>query len=467
MRGSLLAAVAVLLVGVASSAVSETYPDQSTALAACKASAHSSYPDRPQATTDSYCGVAYPIYSSDAPVGDPTRPTIDAGWAAEHGLRAYGFPIVSRFNYFIWAASTTPDNPCGTLPHVSLYVDGKMLAGYTFPQNAVDPNTGATVQCAMTFTPSGAPIFNPYSGKWQTYGSAAPSGNLASGSGVKDGQGGDVPAVAPPSDFTDTPSPPSVCDSASCYNPASDQYCASSGGAQYCVSGGTARSSAGGCSGSSVVLCGGSPTPPLPPPSKVPDPPTQIVGQSKATQANPTTGATLPVVVNVYKPPDTAGSVSNGQTSGDSGPAPASSSPSNGSASGGQDCNSPPICSGDAPTCAVVSQSWLQRCGTSKADADGDGMPDWVTKGLDDVGPPVGDTPVGSVVKTETTDTSVIDESGWAGNTCPQLPTITLLGHDVTFGDQALFCQWLAVLRGVFLLICAFISARILAGSKS
>lgn len=373
----------------------------------------------------------------------------------------------NHINGWQFPGTPPPSNPCTSLPSVSMFFDGKVLAGYSFTQNAKDTN-GGTVQCAMTFTPTGAPVWNQWSGIWQTYGRVTPSGNMATGSGVTDGNGGQVQGVPLPDSYQNQPNPPAICDTASCYNVATDQYCASSGGSQYCVSGSTARSSPGGCNGSAVVLCGGSPSPPLPSTSQVPDPATQIVGQSNATQADPNTGATLPVVVNVYKGSQATGDVTNGQTGSDSGPAPASSSPSTGSASGGQDCNSPPICSGDAPTCAVVSQTWLSRCKPDWYDKNGDGTPDWVSNGLDSVGPSVPDTPVGSVVTTDTSGTSAIDESGWAGNTCPQLPSLTLFGKEMTYGDQSLFCSWLATLRPIFLLFCGFIAARILAsGGKS
>lgn len=357
-------------------------------------------------------------------------------------------------------------NPCTGIATTHIYLDGKVTNGFTFTQNATN-GLGATVQCAMRASVSGAPVWNPWSGKWQTYATMTPTGDPVDTAGVKDATG--APSdVGNPSDFANQPTTPSICDGGSCYNAATDQYCASSGGTQYCLSGATARTSTGGCSGSSAVLCGGSPSAPLPPPSKVPDPPTAIVAQSKATQADPNTGATLPVVVNIYKAPDAAGPVTNGQTASDSGPAPASSTASKGTASGGQDCNSPPICSGDAPTCAVVSQTWLSRCKPDWYDKNGDGTPDWVAQGLDNVAPNVPDTPLGSVVSTDTTGTSAIDESGWAGNTCPQLPSLTLFGKEITYGDQSLFCQWLATLRPIFLLFCGFIAARILAsGGKS
>jgi hypothetical protein len=167
---------------------------------------------------------------------------------------------------------------------------------------------------------------------------------------------------------------------------------------------------------------------------------------------------------------------SSGQQPGDDGPAPASSSPSpgddkdKGSASGGQDCNTPPVCQGDAPTCMVVSQQWLTRCKPDWYDKDGDGEPDWVGKGMDlpGVGVPDPVDPTSVVSSDDGASVGSIDQSSWAGTTCPQLPDLELFGKSITYGDQAMFCDWLAKLRAVFLLVGAFVAARILAsGGKS
>jgi hypothetical protein len=78
------------------------------------------------------------------------------------------------------------------------------------------------------------------------------------------------------------------------------------------------------------------------------------------------------------------------------------------------------------------------------------------------------DVPINSVVSTETATLDGIDSSGWAGNTCPQLPNLSFFDREITYGDQALFCDWLAKLRPIFLLVCGFVAMRILAsGGKS
>jgi hypothetical protein len=117
----------------------------------------------------------------------------------------------------------------------------------------------------------------------------------------------------------------------------------------------------------------------------------------------------------------------------------------------------------------VVSQQWLTRCKPDWYDKDGDGEPDWVGKGLDlpGVSDPDQVDPT-SVVSSEDVSTDGLDDSGWAGNQCPVLPKFEFFGQEVSYGDQDTWCNFLAVLRPIFLLVAAFVSVRILAsGGKS
>ncbi|WP_239950045.1 hypothetical protein [Dyella terrae] len=84
--------------------------------------------------------------------------------------------------------------------------------------------------------------------------------------------------------------------------------------------------------------------------------------------ADPTTGANANQTVNVYA--GAGGTVSSGQKTGDIGPAPSSSAGGNGgSVNGGQDCNTPPACSGDAVNCGIVRQQWYSMC-SAKTSSD-------------------------------------------------------------------------------------------------
>ncbi|AHX16265.1 hypothetical protein CH75_09110 [Dyella jiangningensis] len=125
-----------------------------------------------------------------------------------------------------------------------------------------------------------------------------------------------------------------------------------------------------------------------------------------------------------------------------------------GTASGGTDCTSPPSCAGDAPTCMVVQQTWALRCNqpewTKVKDSDGDQYKTPTVNRSD-------------VFKTETIDPSALNQSSWAGNTCPDLGTAQIFGTSWS-PDSTLFCRWLQYIRAVVLLAGAVCSCLILAG---
>lgn len=125
-----------------------------------------------------------------------------------------------------------------------------------------------------------------------------------------------------------------------------------------------------------------------------------------------------------------------------------------GTASGGADCTSPPSCTGDAPTCMVVQQTWALRCNqpewTKVKDSDGDQYKTPTVNRSD-------------VFKTETIDPSALNQSSWAGNTCPDLGTAQIFGTSWS-PDSTLFCRWLQYIRAVVLLAGAVCSCLILAG---
>lgn len=399
---------------------------------------------------------------------------------------ANGNVTSSGWYQFFYAIGSPPmggDSACqnGSYGSASIYTPGKILQGFKLCSRQNLPGGApGQVSCSRSFTPSGAPTLNPYSGQWETFGTLAASSSLC-GSGASDGgwtksdgtTAENVPTNTPPpvADAPPPPDPPKLCGGGSCYDPKSDTACAVVGGGQVCVSGAAGRSPAGACvSSSGGSICSGSPTAPLPgapPASPISDPATEIKSTDKLTQADPVTGQNKTVTTNVYTPGNTP--AESGAGEGDS--QPPTQDPDKGSASGGQDCNSPPICSGDAPTCAVVNQVWLSRCGApkdDKSDKNGNGQPDWTeVQPGDDAQYATDDTPASSVFSTETTGVENIDQTSWAGNTCPTLPVVTVFGHPWSF-DQNLFCQWLAMIRPIFLLVCGFIAIKITAsGGKS
>jgi hypothetical protein len=355
-----------------------------------------------------------------------------------------------------WAfTGDVPPPDCSSVPPYSGAFRGKLLAGSLMCSPQSD---GAG--CVMKFTPD-SPSFQLNGGDWGSHGSYSATGDSCAPSDDPNGSN------SPP------PGGPSVtCRGGSCYDAGNHQYCAvDATGKQYCIPATTVNGGGGCASSGDHTICGGSPPPlpPKPPASPISDPPTEINSSDHYLTADPVTGSNNTTIINNY---GAGGSPStSGQTSGDDGPAPSSSSPTNdhGSASGGADCNTPPVCTGDAPTCMVVSQQWLTRCKPDWYDKDGDGEPDWVGKGLDlpGVSDPDQVDPT-SVVSSEDVSTDGLDDSGWAGNQCPVLPKFEFFGQEVSYGDQDTWCNFLAVLRPIFLLVAAFVSVRILAsGGKS
>jgi hypothetical protein len=323
-------------------------------------------------------------------------------------------------------------------------------------------------------------------GEWFPTGGACPPGLPELGGGTGDGDG-------------EPSAPPAVCGEGTCYDPGTDTYCYAAGGAKTCISGDAARGAGtgagdtptGGCvNGDGSTICAGAPPPlPAPPPATpISDPVSEINTSDRYTTGTTTGGAsgepstsTGTTVVNVYSSGN--GPTSSGQGHGDAGPNPAPSGSTGGtpggdpdggdkdkgkgSMAGGGNCNSPPVCSGDAPTCGVVTQTWLLRCGASIVDADGNGQPDWTqVKPGDGDGYGVEESSLGSVFKEKTVDATGLDSSGWVGSSCPFI----FREANGTMFDmsqyQDFFCRWLALIHSIMLVFGAFVSLKILAGSS-
>lgn len=271
------------------------------------------------------------------------------------------------------------------------------------------------------------------------------------------------------------PEPPmagrTLCGGGSCHDTAAGKYCAvSSSGGQVCISDKPPPS--GGCAtDGDTTLCAGDP-PPLPPNPPIGDPATDIAGSDTYGHQDGD-GPVSHTTVNNYN--NTGGAANNGAQSGDSGnapdspnappgspngPAPSSSSggPGNkGTASGGQDCNTPPICAGDEPTCAVVSQVWLSRCKGGDQGQSNDG--DTTVPGLDGIG----EGPGAGFMR----DVSVLDKldgTGFGGaGQCPQMPTIEIPMFNVEFTQEwPQWCEILGMAGNIILLLAGFIALRIL-----
>jgi hypothetical protein len=171
------------------------------------------------------------------------------------------------------------------------------------------------------------------------------------------------------------PAAPKVCNGGSCFDPAGNQYCASTGSGQVCVPA-TNGSTTGGCSSNGgTTLCAGSP-PPTPPNPPIADPASQIASSDKYSSQTGT-GPISSVTVNNFN--NTGTGAKNGAGSGDAGaPASGSSSgtPSQGDGTtsmGGGDCNTPPIVQGSGGMSAIAYQTWRTRCALEGSNGAGDG----------------------------------------------------------------------------------------------
>jgi hypothetical protein len=371
-------------------------------------------------------------------------------------------------------------NPCQTAwPSTPINADGSVTTGTTMCRPGTPDSNGATPSCEVSMTPTGPPTFDGSAGKWYTPITVAASGDICGADpGIKNA-GGTTPnsppdniPLQPPTNVTPAPS---ICGDGTCYNPNNQDFCATGGSP--CIPAATGDGPGGCNSVGDVTICAGTPNAPAPPIAAVPDPPTEIQSDDGYKQANPTTGAVIPVSVPVYstgaQSTGGAGTLSPGSATGPAGTgtssAPASSSTAGkGSYGGGGDCNTPPACTGDAVMCGVVQQTWYVRCGKSLEDKNGNGQPDW-TELSDADNAPYAVTPAANadVITTNTVDTGVIDQTSWAGNSCPSLPSAVTEFGTLVLGDQDFFCNWLAAIRAIVLLAGSFISVRILTGSQA
>lgn len=174
-------------------------------------------------------------------------------------------------------------------------------------------------------------------------------------------------------------------------------------------------------------------------------------------------------------------------------------------ASGGGNCETPPIVSGDAAMNMVATQAWATRCaveagnaakvtgdvancatpfsveGTNanavklramraqlcKGDANGDGRPDWTeTDGTEaGDGDEGNDTTPGT--RSLSFGTDLLDTGGFLGaGGCPSLGTVDLVFTQVNFDSNPYFCTLVQLMRAVLLMIGAFIALRILMGDS-
>jgi len=203
------------------------------------------------------------------------------------------------------------------------------------------------------------------------------------------------------------------------------------------------------------------PTTPTPPsnqndPTTAVESTTNVNGQDYNTIITTGTGAG-PGQPNTGVPGDGDG---NGEGEGDD---------DEGTASGGEDCNAAPVTTGDPVLGMVARQSWLERCGTRKGDADGDGVPDYLKPGPGDGDGTDGNDEAdaeGGKVKTVGLGLNVIDQGGLFGGGAGQCPTLGVLDFGIfgtySLDEQPWWCDLVALMRAAFLILGAYLALRIL-----
>lgn len=306
----------------------------------------------------------------------------------------YGYKVVwadgsAAGGWYGFTGAPPQPNPCASLAGFSEdFAYGKGQSLPTLPgqikREVPDGNNdGGFVACYGTFAASGTPTMDAY-GWLHVHATLTWSGNAGTSDGATAGGDsyiGSNGAPMSPAPQTSPGQSPQLCGGGSCYDPNSNQFCGVSGGSQFCLPGNTASSAAGGCvAAGGSMLCGGSPSPPSPlgqSGSTITNPGTQIQSSDQYTQADGSTGALSKVTINTYAGP--GATVSSGATSTSTaasnssqlktGPAssstsaPASSSSASGdSYGGGTDCNTPPVCRGDAVMCGETLQEWRTMC---------------------------------------------------------------------------------------------------------
>lgn len=209
---------------------------------------------------------------------------------------------------------------------------------------------------------------------------------------------------------------------------------------------------------------------PSPSPGTPPTPPTPRPGEdwkksASASSTDVTNNVTQNIEINNNTgTPNTNPGDGNPNDGGDN-PGEGEGEGDKGSASGGAGCDAPPVCSGDPINCAVLDQSWRNRCASSKGDANGNGRPDWTElsegEGSDGVTPGNGQDEKAQSWGLESL-LDKVDDSGFIGQSCPSIPMFDLgpLGSFDPNGDW--WCETLDLIGSIFVFVASCAAVRIL-----
>jgi hypothetical protein len=309
------------------------------------------------------------------PADKPGKCVYVANYGGSHAIVLYQVSgaVYAAYQFTPCSGWTPPvGTPCSGAPNEDVWRQGIYLNGYQTDLQMLDPSNGATVSCRMSMSPVTPPLSDGHGNFWtlvrvEPVGSGAPDASPVAAGSVVNGSG-QTPSSAPPNlpasaSSVAASSAPDICGQVSCVNPNTGQVCFAVNGVQTCEPMPT-LSTVGGCaSASTSTLCAGVPSAPSPSSTQVPDPPSSINGVDSYTGADPGTGSLFNVGVSSYTVGGGA-SATNGAGSGaiSTGPASSSSSGASGSFSGGGDCDTPPVCSGDAAMCGTALEEWRAMC---------------------------------------------------------------------------------------------------------
>lgn len=145
------------------------------------------------------------------------------------------------------------------------------------------------------------------------------------------------------------------------------------------------------------------------------------------------------------------------------------------SAGGGSNCGDPPTCSGDAATCAVYRQVWLQRCdghGELDGNAGGDfDLPGDIDAALNDEGDDSWRSGEDDTLEHKEISgdalLSKLDSSGFlGGGTCPPPVNISIGGKaSMTFSFTSI-CEMLASASYLVMMLAYYLAIRIITKTK-
>lgn len=434
-------------------------PDYSTGMADCQAFESSTPASTYGGTSWKACYVQWSTYQNHYEVYADILPsgTHMNGWIINDG-------------------STVPPTGCAAVtdgPGTQQAISVAASAGAKICDTTASSGVAGYPACVESFTP-GTGIANAQggfvvAGTWHATGTAC----VQNSDGTFTPDGTSTPASPPTSYAAKGQTPQKSCGGGSCVDPTSGKACINDqSGAQYCTPAGSALPPAApNCysDGSSATLCVGSPSP-TPPNPPVTDPAKQIAS-SDTYNVSTSTSSSL-TTVNVYNL--SGGTTSSGQGTTDSGPAGggtpqgtnpahASSAGGNGTLSGGTDCNSPPVCTGDSVLCGIARTQWATTCQVHR-DIAGTGTPPASSSSVSASALWTDGTATGDSAA-DAANQGNYDTSGFGfAQDCPlQDLTITLAvgSFDVPFSKGCVVGQWI---KGVVLAFAMLAAAKITAG---